>query len=401
MRRILPGAVGGPGASTYHVPEPHPTRRPGLPHSPRAALLTPHFADRDAVCNDVHHSAEALRRRGWEARVFAMGGESERERVHPVAEVPGFIRDPADIVYFHFSHGQKTLTDAVEAVRCRKVLKFHNVTPPEFFSMWSDALAEASRTGREGIPRVAAMGWERVFADSAYNLSEIAAHLPPGTPQAVLAPFHETDALLAARPAGVETPDPPRLLTVGRVVQSKGHPFLLRVVRYLVQELRTPVVLDVVGKPDHRLLAYLRTLELMVREFGIEANVSFHGEVSGEALARRYAESSVFVMGSEHEGFCVPIVEAMAFAVPVVALGTTAVPETVGEAGIVWPERDPRRFAVSIRRLLDNPPERAWLGEHGRRRFAERFDNRIIAERFAVELGLGGEGTTAAGSPGR
>src|SRR6185436_14842987 len=115
-------------------------------------------------------------------------------------------------------------------------------------------------------------------ADSSFNLSEIAPFLPAGTPRAVLAPFHETDALLAARPPSPATPAPPRLLTVGRVVQSKGHPFLLRIVRYLVGELRTPVVLDVVGKPDHRLLAYLRTLELMVREFGIEANVSLHGE---------------------------------------------------------------------------------------------------------------------------
>ena len=359
-----------------------------MDNAPRAALLTPHFADRDAVCNDIYHSAEALRRRGWEARVFAMGGESEREAVHAPEEVPKFIRAETDLVYFHFSHGQKALTDAVEAVRCRKVLKFHNVTPPELFSMWSDELAEASRTGREGIARVAAMGWERVFADSAFNLADIAPHLPASTPRAVLAPFHETDALLAHGAGAPAGQGPPRLLTVGRVVQSKGHPFLLRVVRYLVQELRTPVVLDVVGKPDHRLLAYLRTLELMVREFGIEANVALHGEVSGAALAARYAAASVFVMSSEHEGFCVPIVEAMAFGVPVVALGTTAVPETVGDAGIVWSERDPRRFAVGIKRLLDNPDERAWLGEQGRRRFAARFENRMIEERLASELGL-------------
>ena len=353
----------------------------------RAALVTPHFADRDAVCNDLYHSAQALRRRGWEARIFALGGDSTREASHPVAELPGFIRSPDDLVYFHFSHGQKALTDAVDAVRCRKVMKFHNVTPPELFSMWSDELAEASRMGREGMGRVARMGWERVLADSAFNLAEISPFLPAGTPGAVVAPFHETDALLAARPVGLQRPDPPRLLTVGRIVQSKGHPFLLRIVRYLVHELRTPVVLDVVGKPDHRLLAYLRTLELMVREFGIEAHVSLRGEVSGEALARMYAEASVFVSASEHEGFCVPIVEAMAFGVPVVALGTTAVPETVGDAGLVWSERDPRRFAVGIQRILRNPAEREWLGELGRRRFAERYATPMIERALAEHIG--------------
>ena len=353
----------------------------------RAALVTPHFADRDAVCNDVFHSAEALRRRGWEARVFALGSESARETAHPVAEMGRFIRSAEDLVYFHFSHGQKALTDAVEALACRKVMKFHNVTPPELFSMWSDALAEASRTGREGIPRVAGMGWERVLADSAFNLSEIAPFLPPGTPQAVLPPFHETDALLASRPADATPASPPRLLTVGRVVQSKGHPFLLRILAYLIRELRVPAVLDVVGKPDHRLLAYLRMLELMVKEFGLEASVVFHGEISGESLARRYGEAAVFVSGSEHEGFCVPAIEAMAFGLPIVALGTTAIPETVGDAGLVWSERDPRRFAVGIQRLLANPAERAWLSERGRARFAERFTNESTERGLMAALG--------------
>lgn len=353
----------------------------------RAALVTPHFTDHDAVCNDVFHSAQALRRRGWEAAIFAMGTDSGREAARPLAEMAGFLRSPEDLLYFHFSHGQKALTDAVEAARCRKVLKSHNVTPPEFFSMWSDELAEASRLGREGIERVARMGWERVLGASAYNLAELAPYLPAGTPCEVLPPFHETDAMLAHAPPGGAPANPPRLLTVGRIAQNKGHPFLLRVVRYLVHELATPVVLDVVGKPDHRLLAYFRTLEFMAREFGIEANVSFRGGMAVEGLARCYAESSVFLMASEHEGFCVPLAEAMAFGLPIVALGTSAIPETVGDAGIVWNERDPRRFAVTVKRLLDNPAEREWLAAQGRERFAARFDNRILEERLAQAIG--------------
>jgi len=352
----------------------------------RAAIVTPHFTDHDAVCNDVFHSALALRRRGWEAAIFAMGGDSTREAARPIAELGSFLRAPDDLLYFHFSHGQKALTDAVAAARCRKVLKTHNVTPPEFFSMWSDELAEASRLGREDMARVARMGWERVIGASGYNLAEFAPYLPADTPRVVIPPFHETDAMLEhARPG---TPaSPARLLTVGRIAQNKGHPFLLRVVRYLVHELRTPVVLDVVGKPDHRLLAYLRTLELMVREFGLEAHVSFRGGMDVAGLARCYAEASVFLMASEHEGFCVPLAEAMAFGLPIVALGTSAIPETVGDAGIVWKERDARRFAVAIQRLLQNPAERTWLADQGRKRFAAHFDNRILEQRLAEAIG--------------
>ncbi|MEP7216980.1 MAG: glycosyltransferase [Anaerolineaceae bacterium] len=342
--------------------------------------------DRDAVSNDVFHATRVLRADGWDARIFAVSGQSGRETTLPIGELGDFVRSADDLAYFHFSTGRRDVMEAVAPLPGRKILKFHNITPPELFSMWSDELAEATRAGRREMPDVARMPWEQVWADSSYNLAEIAPLLAPGVRTAVLPPFHETDELLALKPAKPSSPNWPRLLVVGRVVQSKGHPFLLRVLHYLVHELGTPAVLDIVGKPDHRLLAYLRMLELMVREFGLESHVSFRGEVSSAALAERYAEASVFVSTSEHEGFCVPIVEAMAFGVPVVALGTTAVPETVGEAGIVWEERDPRRFALAIQRLLRQPQEREWLGSLGRKRYEERYSNAIIESRMLAAL---------------
>jgi glycosyltransferase involved in cell wall biosynthesis len=252
--------------------------------------------------------------------------------------------------------------------------------------MWSDELAEANRVGRAEMQAVAAMPWERVWGDSSFNLAEIAPLLDPATPRGVLPPFHETGMLLAERPAAAPQ-KPARILAVGRVVQSKGHPFLLRVMRYLVHDLGVPAVLDIVGKPDHRLIAYLRNLELIVREYALEPYVAFHGEIGNRTLAERYASASVFVSGSEHEGFCVPLVEAMAFGVPIVALGTTAVPETVGDAGLVWQERDPRRFALSIAELLRDAGQREALIQAGKRRYAEHFEPGGIATRFAAALG--------------
>jgi glycosyltransferase involved in cell wall biosynthesis len=353
----------------------------------RAAVITPFFADHDAVCNDVRHGAEALRRQGWDARVFAVGGQSGREHVHPVSDLGAFIRSPDDLAYYHFSTGRRDVLDAVASLACRKILKFHNITPPELFSMWSDELAEASRAGRSEMPDVARLGWERVWADSSFNLAEIAPLLPEDVPRSVLSPFHDTEELVALRPQHVTEQAMPRILAVGRIAQSKGHPFLIRVLHYLVHHLGTPARLDIVGKPDHRLVAYLRMLQLMVRELRLEPYVTFHGEIAPAALAERYASASVFLGASEHEGFCVPIVEAMAFGVPVVALGTTAVPETVGDAGIVWNERDPRRFAVTILELLDAPERAAWLAEQGRRRYAASFANAIVEARMRAESG--------------
>jgi glycosyltransferase involved in cell wall biosynthesis len=179
----------------------------------------------------------------------------------------------------------------------------------------------------------------------------------------------------------------PSLLTVGRIAPSKGHPFLLRVMRYLVHDLGVQATLDIVGKPDHRLAAYHRMLELIVGEYRLEPYVHFHGEIAAGALAARYASASAFVITSEHEGFCVPVIEAMAFGVPVVALGTSAIPETVADAGIVWNERDPRRFAVTLAELIAEPGQRRALGALGRERFEQYFARDVIERRFKEALG--------------
>jgi glycosyltransferase involved in cell wall biosynthesis len=161
------------------------------------------------------------------------------------------------------------------------------------------------------------------------------------------------------------------------------------VLSYLVHDLRVPASLDIVGKRDHRLVGYARMLELIAREYEIESHVNFAGEIAGDALAERYFDASVFVSASDHEGFCVPLVEAMAFGVPIVALGTTAVPETIGDAGLIWAERDPRRFAVAIRHLVGSTADRAELAGKGRSRFAARFANGVLEKRLAEILAPG------------
>jgi glycosyltransferase involved in cell wall biosynthesis len=91
-----------------------------------------------------------------------------------------------------------------------------------------------------------------------------------------------------------------------------------------------------------------------------------------------YQSASVFVLASEHEGFCVPAVEAMALGVPVVGYGSTAVPATVGDAGLLWPEPDPFLLAQSVAAVAAAGPARQALAERGRRRYRERFANQRI-----------------------
>jgi glycosyltransferase involved in cell wall biosynthesis len=124
-------------------------------------------------------------------------------------------------------------------------------------------------------------------------------------------------------------------------------------------------------------------------KFQLEPHVTFHAEVGDAELAGLYRGAAAFVTTSEHEGFCVPVIEAMAFGVPVVALAATALPETVGDAGLLWEARDPRPFAASLARLMREPEAHQLLASAGRERYARRFTNEAIEGRLAeVVAGL-------------
>jgi len=94
----------------------------------------------------------------------------------------------------------------------------------------------------------------------------------------------------------------------------------------------------------------------------------------------------VFATASEHEGFCVPLVEAMAMNVPIVAYSSSAIPETVGDAGLVWRERDPLLLAESINTFVKDEAAAATLGRIGRRRYEQFFTNERIEAQFMKAL---------------
>jgi len=118
----------------------------------------------------------------------------------------------------------------------------------------------------------------------------------------------------------------------------------------------------------------------LIAELRLEDAVIFTGGVSDEALKAHYAAAAVFLMTSEHEGFSVPLVEAMAAKVPIVAVGSTAVPGTVGDAGLVWSERDPALLAGAIDAVVSDRRLREGLVSAGARRYRDEFAGVRIAE---------------------
>jgi glycosyltransferase involved in cell wall biosynthesis len=157
----------------------------------------------------------------------------------------------------------------------------------------------------------------------------------------------------------------------------KGLRFLLRSYARLLQEY-PGLELMVVGKPQPG-----GATERLLRKLKLEDRVTFVTGISTAEMVRYYAEATIAVVPSVYEGFGLPAAEAMACGVPVVSTVGGALPEVVGDAGVLVPVRDVTALTVAIKALLENVPRRAELGERGRKRIDEMFCWRVTAQRMS------------------
>jgi glycosyltransferase involved in cell wall biosynthesis len=202
----------------------------------------------------------------------------------------------------------------------------------------------------------------------------------------VVPPFHHIDRLseLEADRKVLDacTDEATNILMVGRVSPNKGHPMLLEAFAAYSRDYNPRSRLFIVGKEETRLNTYNRLLREMVKYLKLQERVVFTGEVSDSELKAYYRVADVFMMTSEHEGFCVPLVEAMSMGVPIVAYGSSAIPGTVDGVGLVWAERDPYLLAESVNSIVTNRRVGEALGEMGLRRYEQHFTNERIKGEF-------------------
>jgi glycosyltransferase involved in cell wall biosynthesis len=353
----------------------------------RVGIVTSHLSTGDAVSNDVLGMCEAFQRRGVEARMYAGGSDFTEPKVYDVAEIQQFLTDPADLLIYHYSIWWNQGLALLRESKSRTAIKYHNVTPPEFFAGISPWHEEKCRAGREEIAEIARAGCGLYLADSEYNREDLLLTGVAADKCFVVPPFHHIEQLQTIEP-DLDVLDEYRdgvtnILMVGRVAPNKGHLSLIEAFAAYHQDYNPNSRLLIVGKEETAFETYSTRLREMATFMLTEDAVSFIGEVSDDALKAYYLLSSVFAIASEHEGFCVPIVEAMALKVPVVAYASSAIPATVGGAGVVLKERRPFLMAEAIDRLVSVEALGFDLGIMGWRRYEQHFTNeKIEAELF-------------------
>ncbi len=225
-------------------------------------------------------------------------------------------------------------------------VSYHNVTPPELYAAWNNPMARHQLRAVQELTGLAPRT-TLAIAVSRFNEAELTQHGYARTavvPPAAMAPTTRATSDTATTGRGPTAGG--RWLCVGRVAPNKGIELALMALLVTHAHGDPLATLQVIGRPV--VPAYSRALERFVDELGLRHAVTFRGQVSDDDLVGAMAGSDVLVVASQHEGFGVPVIEAMAMGLPVVANNAGALPEIVGDAGLLVDARDPYALAAGI-----------------------------------------------------
>jgi len=348
----------------------------------------------DAVTNCLFFVQSMLKNLGFESEIFC-------EHVHPalsdrVKRLEDLRLTKTDLLLIHHSMGHDAFSRLAD-LRCRKFLVYHNITPPQFFEEHDPYGAYAVK----GYSQLSSFRdiVESAIAVSSFNERQLSQR---GFDNVTVIPLLKDFVAIRDAPHS-KTPyyDESvvfRLLFVGRLVPHKCQHELIEFVNGVRSIGRVPLELVLVGYFDAATSYETQLDELVVRS-RLEQHVKITGQVTDEELFGWYRAASAYVSLSEHEGFGAPLIEAMAFDLPVVAYASSAVADTLGGAGITISDKTPARILEALNRLHE---DRAFRGEvvwSQRKRLLRFSRSRIESELRSWLIGAGAidEGTEASG----
>ncbi|MCZ7591811.1 MAG: glycosyltransferase family 4 protein [Kiritimatiellae bacterium] len=327
---------------------------------PAIHQLVAGYAKGDAISNESRVLRQMFRDWGHESEIYCEQRRTLpelRKDARDLAEAATTIRAD-DIVVLHLSIGSPA-NAVFKTLPGRKVIVYHNVTPPEFFVGLQEEIAHHLRTGREQVASLAGAA-EINLADSKFNASELEAlgyenvHVMP-----LKLERGQWEGSLDRRIVQQFGDGRTNILFVGRGAPNKRIEDLLfthyYVQRYVDPDARLIHVGSYSGLERYEALLRAKAADIKLQNYVLT------GSVPPEVLRSYYSVATVFLCMSEHEGFCIPLLEAMAHRVPVLAYAAGAVPETMADAGILLREKRFDLAAELIGRIASDTPLRETL----------------------------------------
>ncbi len=355
--------------------------------SPAIRLLTPTLAPYDAIGNDVRQMAVALIP-SYSVDLYAEGiDRTLANTAKPLRSAPeADWSSTDDVLIYHHSMGWPLGEKILFRAKNRVIIRYHNVTPSRFFAPYSLPHEQACQAGAESTQRIAQIQNALIVGDSTFNCEGfIEIGVPPENCR-VLPPFHLTEEL-GREPFHMATVQQysgelVNILFVGGIKPNKGHARAIHVLAAYRRHFNERCRLIFAGGMDDRLNSYVDDLRQLAAKLGVAGQVIFTGAVSGSQMKTLYTIADVFLCTSEHEGFCVPLVEAMYFRTPIVAWAATAVPETLGDCGVLLEDWDEFLFASRIAELADDTELAGRFGDLGRKRYLSAFAPEVLKKKL-------------------
>lgn len=337
----------------------------------KIAIFLPATDAEDMLFEDALALTQIFRAKGYATKLYARTDAHPwlREYALPLEQLPRLSGE--DILFYYACAGTEPRI-ALEQLPCRKILLFYDMVPARYWKGYHEQRHMAAESGMQELCQLSGVV-DLCMASSAFNASVLRQlnYQCPITVRYPLMSFSEY----------TKSPDPAQMeqygtngfvnfLCVGEVAPHKKLEDVIRTYYcyqkycepkshlFLVGECHTPRYIQ-------RLKRYAKALELD------ETQVIFTGTVSFSELLAFYHLASLFLSMSEHEGFCVPLIEAMYFGIPILAYGVAAIPDLLGGSGVALPTNDPMEAAMMADRIMKDPAMRREIAAGQRRRYQE------------------------------
>jgi L-malate glycosyltransferase len=331
----------------------------------------------DAVGDHARRLRDLARRWGHESEIYALTvDETLRDEVRPWGDPES---REGDVTVLHFAVPSR-MTAAFGTLPGARVLHYHNVTPAHFFAPFDTGICRLATLGRRELATLAGRV-DLALGVSEFNRRELDALgfeptgvLPLALDTARLrrtAPVPAVERLLADGLVNI--------LFVGRIAPNKRIEDHIRLAEQYKRYVDVYYRFIFVGRDD-AVPRYAATVRALITEYRmLPERFWFTGPVPDAELAAYYRHAHAYVSLSEHEGFCVPLIEAMAMDVPVLAYAAAAVPETLGGAGLSFAPKDLEQAAELLGALVYDEPLRRAVITGQRRRVAQFGPDRLEA----------------------
>ncbi|WP_424357763.1 glycosyltransferase [Methanocella sp. MCL-LM] len=322
--------------------------------------IAPTLEVNDAVSNDVLQIDRFLRQSGFSTKIFTIYHSAELAGFRLPADTIGKYATDDTVIFYHYPL-HSNISEILKKVPGKKILIYHNVTPAKFFEGLDQGLFQVCK---DGVDKLSLLKDDYVLGlgDSEFNRIDLlnAGFKNTGTLPILLdvSRFRQSNEQLIAKLTEGGTVN---LLYVGRISPNKKQEDAIKIFYYYHNYINSNCQLYLVGK--EQVPVYVNFLKLLIARLGLTDKVHFTGSVSNEDMTAYYRSASIFLCMSEHEGFCVPLLEAMYFNVPILAYNSSGVPFTLGGSGILVNRKDHAAIAEMVDQIISDDQLRRMIIE--------------------------------------